>query len=209
MNANKLQKYIKQAQSTVYEEPEEGNFHTQLIPQMADKYLPNLSVDAMILDIGCGEGTFLDIAKTLGYPNAMGVTLSPEDAAACNSKGHCVFESDMTDLDVPDEMIAFIWCRHAIEHSPFPYFTLLEFNRVLKDGGRMYMEVPAPDCPRGHEFNPNHYSILTPNMWSALLKKAGFSVDSCDSMVLELTINGNKIPETNLCFMVTKDATPV
>jgi hypothetical protein len=46
-------------------------------------------------------------------------------------------------------------------------------------------------------------------MWSALLKKAGFSVDSCDSMVLELTIDGNKIPETNLCFMVTKDATPV
>jgi len=209
MKTDKLEKFIKQYQSTVYAEPEEGNLHTQLIPQMADKYLPNLSVDAMILDIGCGQGTFLDIAKSKGYPNAMGVTLSPEDAEACNSKGHCVFESDMTDLDVPAEMITFIWCRHAIEHSPFPYFTFLEFNRVLKDGGQMYMEVPAPDCQRQHEYNPNHYSILTPNMWGALLKKAGFRVDSCDEMTLELNFDGDKIPETNLCFMVTKDATPV
>ena len=209
MNMEKIKHYWEKAQSTVYAEPEEGNFHTQLIPQVVDKYFPPLPVDAMILDIGCGQGTFMDTIKTKNHPNVVGITLSPEDAEACNNKGHCVMKSDMTDLAIPDEMVTFIWCRHAIEHSPFPYFTLLEFNRVLKDGGRMYMEVPAPDCPRLHEFNPNHYSILTPTMWSSLFKKAGFNVDSCDSMQIELQTPEGNIRETNLCFMVRKDATPV
>ena len=209
MNMEKIKHYWEEAQSTVYAEPEEGNLHTQLIPQMVDKYFPPLPVDAMILDIGCGQGTFMDTIKTKNHPNVVGITLSPEDAEACNNKGHCVMKSDMTDLAIPDEMVTFIWCRHAIEHSPFPYFTLLEFNRVLKDGGRMYMEVPAPDCPRLHEFNPNHYSILTPTMWSSLFKKAGFNVDSCDSMQIELKTPEGNIRETNLCFMVRKDATPV
>ena len=209
MKTDKLEKFIKQYQSTAYSETEEGNFHTVLIPQMADKYFPDLPIDAMILDIGCGQGAFMDVAKKKGYPNVIGVTLSPEDAEACEKKMHCVLKSDMTDLDIPAEMIEFIWCRHAIEHSPFPFFTLLEFNRVLKEGGRMYIEVPSPGCYREHEYNPNHYSILTPKMWDALLGKAGFKVDSCDEMTLELNFKGKKFEEKNLCLMVTKDATPV
>ena len=210
MNSDKLQRYIKIAQSTTYSEPEEGNFHTQLIPQMVEKYFPkDLDIASIILDIGCGQGTFMDVIAEKGYANRIGVTLSPEDAKACNEKRHTTVCADMSDLDIPADLIGMIWCRHALEHSPFPYFTLLEFNRVLKQGGRMYVEVPAPECPREHEFNPNHYSVLTPKMWFSLFKKSGFKVDSCEELGLELMDGDKKIPESNICFMLTKDGTPV
>jgi SAM-dependent methyltransferase len=69
-----------------------------------------------------------------------------------------------------------LFCRHSLEHSPFPYITLLEYNRVLRPNGYLYIEVPAPDGDRPHEENRNHYSILGRSMWLSLLKRSGFDV---------------------------------
>lgn len=41
----------------------------------------------------------------------------------------------------------------------------------------MYIEVPAPDCERRFEFNPNHYSILGPSQLAALLDRTGFKLE--------------------------------
>lgn len=209
MELKKFNEFTKLAQSTVYSEPEEGNFHTKLIPEMVKNFfLPlQLNLGSYILDIGCGQGTFMDLTKDLGYTNTIGVTLSPDDFAACGEKWHSTIQCDMTDLTVPDHIVDFIWCRHAIEHSPYPLFTLFEFNRVLKKGGKAYIEVPAQDCARRFEFNHNHYSILGETMWAALFEKSGFKVLQSAYFEFELKANEGVIPEKYLCFIVEKDAT--
>lgn len=209
MDACKINRYNKIALSTVYSEPEEGNFHTELIPKMVEQFFKplNLPVEAIILDIGCGQGTFMDEVAKLDYPNRIGITKSGEDFDACNAKGHTTTHCDMSDLPFNSEEIDFIWCRHALEHSPFPFFTLLEFNRILKDGGKVYVEVPAPDCVRKHEWNPNHYSVLGPEMWAALFVKAGFKVLQSVYFDLELQMPEGKVPERNICFVIEKHDT--
>ena len=176
MKLAKFKEFERRAYQSVYAEPAEG-FHNKLIPELIIQYFPefNLQPNSRVLDIGCGPGIFLQEAKKLGH-DAVGVTLSRSDFRLCKQLGFEMYHASMTDLPIEDNSIDFIWCRHALEHSPYPLFTLYEFHRVLKPTGKAYIEVPAPDNERMfiHEFNPNHYSILGTRMWQGLFKKSSF-----------------------------------
>jgi hypothetical protein len=62
----------------------------------------------------------------------------------------------------------------------------MEYNRILKQGGKIYIEVPAPDCQRKHEYNLNHYSILGEQQLAALLDRTGFAVNRFDNFEFDL-----------------------
>ena len=83
---------------------------------------------------------------------------------------------DQSFLEFDNDNFDFIWCRHCIEHSIFPYFTLSELYRVLRPEGYLYIEVPAPDTKCNHQTNPNHYSVLSKSMWIALIGRTGFKI---------------------------------
>jgi len=99
-----------------------------------------------------------------------------EDVAICRSKGLNVLPMDQSFLEFADESFDLLWCRHVLEHSIFPLFTLSEYKRLVKRGGHVYVEVPAPDTSCAHQLNPNHYSVFGQSMWLRLFERAGFSV---------------------------------
>jgi SAM-dependent methyltransferase len=207
MDYKKFQEYEQRALSTVYEEGRDS-FHNDLIPVLATTYLAKLEIDknACILDIGCGPGQFMQSAAALGYTNTLGVTLSPEDLQACQDQNFETLSTDMSDLPLEDASVDFIWCRHALEHSPYPLFTLFEFARVLKCNCKMYVEVPAPDNERVMlgEYNPNHYSVLGENMWTALFMKAGFEILSTEGYSIDISQLGRVWKEKSYIFGVKK-----
>jgi hypothetical protein len=51
----------------------------------------------------------------------------------------------------------------------------LEFYRILKPGGVVYIEMPSPQCTRDLENYDNHYAIMGPRQWRALMTRAGFT----------------------------------
>lgn len=209
MKYDKFQEYERRAHSTVYSE-HEGGFHDSIIRDLAQQFLPlfKISSDAVILDIGCGPGVFLDCARELGYVNTTGVTLSEDDHAVCQRKGFPTMNCSMSDLAVEDQSVDLIWCRHALEHSAYPLFTLYEFHRVLKDHGGAFVEVPAPDNERMfmHEFNPNHYSILGERMWQGLFEKSGFEVENFWVYNHVANFGGNDVTEKSLIFQLKKSS---
>ncbi len=95
---------------------------------------------------------------------------------------------DQSFLDFNDEEFDFIWCRHCLERSISPYFTLSEFFRVLKPNGYLYVEVPAPDTVCNHQKNQNHYSVLGQSMWVELMQRSGFKVLNVQDIPIELKI---------------------
>jgi len=198
----------------VYDEGD-SQYHKQLTGQVVTSYIDplNLPKDAHILDLGCGPGYFLDEMQTRGYTNVTGVTLSPGDIKLCEDKGHRIKKYDLSFLPQKDgyhdESVDFIFLRHALEHSPFPIFSLVEYNRVLKQGSKIYIEVPAPDCDRKHEWNLNHYSILGANQLIALLQRTGFTINSFNGLEFDLNIpdqNGESktVKEKFYCIVATK-----
>ena len=198
----KLRFYYEYILGQVYDEGK-SPFHKQVTEDVVKKFIDplDLPLDAYILDLGCGPGFFLDEMKTRGYTNSLGVTLSPDDYDLCIANGHQARKSDINFLEELDESVDLIFCRHAIEHSPFPYITLLEYNRVLKPHGKMYIEVPAPDSERIHENNKNHYSILGDAMWSSLLVRSGFDVNKFTYSCEVSNKNGDNWIEKSLIYM--------
>lgn len=201
-------------QAHIYDEGESA-FHRELTTKMIKEYIEplNLPKNAKILDMGCGPGFFLNDMKELGYTDLTGVTLSPGDQEICKKNGHKVAAYDLSNLPVKDgyidESIDFIFCRHALEHSPYPIFTLIEYNRVLRQGGKIYIEVPQPDCDRRHEWNLNHYSIFGANQLAALLQRTGFNIDTFNNFEFDLVVGEREEDETNEAGETVKVKKPV
>lgn len=198
----------------IYDEGE-SSFHKQITGEVVQSYVEplNLPKDALILDLGCGPGYFLDEMKSRGFTNLVGVTLSPGDVKLCEDKGHKIQRYDLSFIPQKDgyydESVDFIFLRHALEHSPYPIFSLMEYNRVLKQGGRIYIEVPAPDCDRQHEFNLNHYSILGQTQLAALLLRTGFNIEKFNNLEFDLNVpdgpdKTKTVREKYYCIMAVK-----
>jgi SAM-dependent methyltransferase len=198
-------------QNHIYPEGDSG-FHKELTAKVVKDYVDplKLSKTAKILDLGCGPGYFLDEMKKRKYKNVVGITLSDEDVDLCMSKGHTVEKHDFSFLPqsqgYDDNSVDFIFLRHTLEHSPYPIITLMEYNRILKQDSKIYIEVPAPDCERKHEWNLNHYSIFGPSQLIALLQRTGFDIDKFQTMEFDLSIGEDveKVREQFYCVVATK-----
>ncbi len=171
---SRLDVFLDQRFSEIYPEPL-GEPHISIIKRMVPELIDHYEIKsgAKVLDVGCGHGLALKAFRDREC-RPIGVGFGDE-AEKCRIEGFEIVEEDMSFLDFPDETFDVVWCRHVIEHSIFPYFTLSEMFRLLKTDGVFYMEVPAPATSCKHETNPNHYSVLTQEMWLSLLQRIGFT----------------------------------
>ena len=188
----------------------DSQMHMTLINNMLPKFarfVPNIRTK--ILDVGCGQGFACLKFKELGYENIIAITLSDEDVQATRNRGFECYKMDMSFLDFEDKTFGILWVRHSLEHSPFPYLTLLECNRVLADNGIAYVEMPMPDTPRRLENWPNHYSILGEKMWSSLFVRSGFEILVNTKIGFSIQIkdinNGKPFNQENFVFILQKE----
>ena len=195
----------------------DSEMHKTLTETVVKQYIDplNLPKDSKILDLGCGPGYFLDEMKSRGYTDLTGVTLSPGDIKICEDNGHTIKKYDLSFLPQSegyyDESVDMIFLRHALEHSPYPIFSLMEYNRVLKQYGKIYIEVPQPGCERKHEENLNHYSILGQHQLAALIVRTGFNIDRFENFEFDIEFPNPDDPSTPLtakekfyCIVATK-----
>ena len=195
----RLDAFLQTLRGDIYPEPP-SPLHAQLTCQMFDELRRRhpQAPGAKVLDVGCGQGAALEMFREAGL-DPLGVTLGP-DVEICRAKGLNVLEMDFAFLDFPDAGFDLVWCRHAIEHSVLPFFTLSELHRLLRPGGVLYLEVPAPDTACRHQTNPNHYSVLGKSMWLELIRRCGFP----QTVVLDLNFEVAAGPDTYWAFLQQK-----
>lgn len=168
----RLDAFLDGLAADVYPEPL-GGAHLIITEQVIARLLRDgfLKPGMQVLDVGCGQGPALARFRELGIA-ALGIGLG-DDVRVCREAGFSVHEMDQSFLDLAAKSFDFVWARHVLEHSPFPFFTLSEYRRVLRPGGMVYVEVPAPCTDARHECNPNHYSVLPQTAWISLFSRAG------------------------------------
>lgn len=196
----KLEGFLAKIKSQIYPEPVTEP-HLTITKQMFEYFINKFPIPqgSRILDVGCGQGLAMNLFLEKGF-SPIGITLGQEDLIVCRQKGYEVYKMDQSFLEFNDKKFDFIWCRHCLEHSIFPFFTLSELFRVLKPGGYLYIEVPAPETSCNHQTNPNHYSVLGKGMWEELIKRSGFRLLD----VVDLSFNVPAGPDQYWAFIQKK-----
>ncbi len=176
LKIQRFENFLEKVKGETY--PEQiSSIHSATTEKMLDIFLNKYSLpeNSKVLDVGCGQGVALELFKSKGL-SSVGITLNNGDFAICKRGGYEVYEMDQSFLEFDNESFDFIWCRHCLEHSIFPYFTLAELFRVLKRKSYLYIEVPSPDTISNHQNNKNHYSVLGKSMWVNLIERSGFNI---------------------------------
>ncbi|MBF0133934.1 MAG: methyltransferase domain-containing protein [Magnetococcales bacterium] len=197
-----LDPFLAQMRADIYPEPP-SEPHLTITHQMIAKFVETglIAPHHRVLDVGCGSGLALEEFARHRI-QAIGVTLGPE-AAACREKGFDCREMDVSFLEFPHQSFHAIWCRHTLEHSFSPLFTLYGFEKILISGGLLYVEVPAPDTACHHEKNPNHYYVMGKSMWESLFEKTGFIVEWSGDFAFDTRMG----PDLYWSFVLRKKST--
>lgn len=99
-----------------------------------------------MLDLGCGDGTVLWLAKQDGW-DVKGVELFPEHAKLVRETlGLDVEASDITAYDGAREAWDCVVLTHVLEHLPDPVGALRKIHRLLKPGAVGVLEFPNIDA---------------------------------------------------------------
>lgn len=94
-----------------------------------------------LLDVGCGIGQYVKIAKELKFV-AKGLDISEEAVKIARKNNLDVVLGDMRKLPFKDNSFDIVVAGGSIEHFPETQQALKEINRVLRPGGILIGNVP-------------------------------------------------------------------
>lgn len=116
---------------------------------------------ALLLDIGCGGGSFLSLARSCGW-KVVGIDPDPLAVANATKNGLTAHMGGIEYFDDQVELFDAITMNHVIEHAHDPIHLLKRCFSLLKPGGRLWLETPNIDS-FGHErYKENWRGLETP-----------------------------------------------
>jgi O-antigen chain-terminating methyltransferase len=134
-----------------------------------------------ILDLGCGRGEFLEVARETGLA-ARGIDLSEESIALCRARGLTAECADLFEYleALPDRSVGGAFCSQVIEHLPperVPVLVRL-LGAKLHPGALAAIETPNPEClaifATHFYIDPTHTRPVPSALLRFYLEEAGF-----------------------------------
>ena len=144
-------------------------------------YAEKFAGAAEILDLGCGRGEFLEVARDAGIP-ARGIDQSEESVALCRAKNLIAQRADLFEfLDAqPDASIGGVFCSQVVEHLPpdrLPDLINL-LAKKMSSGALCAIETPNPEClaifATHFYLDPTHTRPVPPALLRFYMEEAGF-----------------------------------
>jgi hypothetical protein len=152
----------------------------QHVDARADHIVADRGVrDATIVEIGCGDGSFLR-ALVRRDPGNRGVGFDPSYAGPDTAiDGRARFERRFYDADVVGIDADAIVCRHVIEHVPRPVDLLRTVRSTIRrSAAQIFFETPCVEWILRHEivwdFFYEHCSYFTTGSLAQAFGRAGF-----------------------------------
>ena len=148
------------------------------------RHLPRPPVGGgALLDVGCGNGRFLILAQEMGW-NVEGIDFDSQAVETARQRGLAVQLGGVEGLSNEQEKYDVITLSHVIEHIPDPLNLLRDIYRLLKLGGRLWLETPNIISLGHARFGanwrglepPRHLVLFTPDSLCQALKQVGFEM---------------------------------
>ena len=152
---------------------------------MVHEIMPLVPPPARLLDVGCGSGAFLDVARSLGYAGT-GIDISSGAIATCRERGLHAIEGDVLshDFGEPFDLVT-MW--DFLEHLRDPALFVRRAFDLLRSGGILVVKTPGMgrltiELARVNKrvlpvilHAPHHVQYWTPGSIDSILSRAGFA----------------------------------
>lgn len=156
-------------------------------------------VAGAVLDIGCGDGVFLEKMRARGW-HIHGTEL----AGTTFERASCIEEIDLAasgnrpELPWPDASMEVVTIWHVLEHIVNPYNILCECRRVLKNDGIVIVEVPNVSPWQARFFGkwwfhldpPRHVTQFSRRGLQALMDRSGLPPVKSTGLAVEMGLYG-------------------
>jgi 2-polyprenyl-3-methyl-5-hydroxy-6-metoxy-1,4-benzoquinol methylase len=144
-----------------------------------------------LLDIGCGNGSYLALMRDNGWDVA-GVEPDPKAALLAKERfGLDIFVGNIMEADFPPNSFDAITLSHVIEHVPNPHEVLTHCFFLLKHDGKLAITTPNVESLGRRIFGsawfhlhpPQHLILYSPTSLRKIVEKVGFRILMLRSLV--------------------------
>ncbi len=153
--------------------------HVRYLDSCAGK---SLTDGKLLLDIGCGSGTFLHVAQSRGFvPHGMDISAQAVEIAN-RQYGFPARQGEIGKNVWNGQQFDFVTMFHVLEHHPDPRLAVKFAGALLKPGGMLIIQVPNISSLQARLFGnfwygldvPRHVINYTPEALGFLLRDMGF-----------------------------------
>lgn len=132
-----------------------------------------------ILEIGCGDGNLIKCLENIGFKQVWGIDNDEEAVRRCKKRGiKNVFVMDGAKTGFMEGEFDILIASDILEHIKDDNKALKEWNRILKDSGKLIIFVPAFNFLfSGHDKISRHYRRYSKFELVRKLKSLGFNVE--------------------------------
>jgi 2-polyprenyl-3-methyl-5-hydroxy-6-metoxy-1,4-benzoquinol methylase len=187
----------QQELNAVYEGYGRNDYLSELTIQAYERVLDSLEPyrkTNRLIDVGCGIGYFLEVAKRRGW-EVYGTEFTEEAVNICEGKGVSMKLGPLNPADYQRESFDVITFFEVIEHINNPKVELGHFNSLLRKGGLVYCTTPNFNAVErfllGADWNilgyPEHLSYYTPSTLKRVFKESGFRTQKVMATGVSLT----------------------
>lgn len=148
--------------------------------EILDKLEPFRKTNRLI-DVGCGIGFFLSVAKQRGW-EVYGTEYTDEAVKICSAKGIEMKKGSLNPENYPPDFFDVVTSFQVIEHINTPKDEIKKFNQILRSGGVCYITTPniksVVHSYLGNQWNvicyPEHLSYFSPKTLAKTFRECGF-----------------------------------
>lgn len=167
--------------------PQQAYSSNLYLQHFYNRYLSGLSAEAKIMDLGCGSGRLVNVIKSHGHKNVVGVDVSMEQVVEAHNRGiNEVIHGDLMETleQTPSESLDGVICIDILEHftrAELVYLTRLIADKLKKDGFCL-AHVPNAEGIFGAAIrfgDLTHELAFTPQSARQLFRAAGFTKIEC------------------------------
>jgi len=147
-----------------------------------------------LIDIGCGIGYFLEVAKRRGW-EVYGVEITDEAVQICSNKGIHTKKGLLDPKNYQPGMFDIVTSFEVIEHMNNPKTELNNFNAILREGGLVYITTPNFNSLLRYRLKaaynviiyPEHLHGYTTKTLKKLFHYSGFNTLKIESTGISIT----------------------
>ena len=156
-----------------------------------NSFLRRTGIPGSFLDIGCGDGRYLDLFERRGVPKdrIYGLDLSDEQVQRLCRRGYRAYRRQVEDCsEIPAGSIDLAIMFHVIEHVADPVRVVRRIAEWLSPGGALVIETPNLNSWDARLFKkqwwggyhiPRHWTLFDAGTLRRLLEQSGLTVRYC------------------------------